>query len=209
MNSIPIFIFLFFSYIQNIKSHNVACSSSYIVTPYSAYHCAGLNINIEGDTHCCFWNLTDSNNIVNTYCGSISDYQFSDLNTYIYEKKRKKNYLTLDIKCAEEERVYCSNPVLDEEKGFACENLKIPDKKDKYCCKWNFYDEKNNDKKMDFCASLSEYQYITIDEYINFKEEISHYDDLKIDCLGNFIEFNKFTYTFLLFLIIFLINNSL
>ena len=64
MNSIPIFIFLFFSYIQNIKSHNVACSSSYIVTPYSAYHCAGLNINIEGDTHCCFWNLTDSNNIV-------------------------------------------------------------------------------------------------------------------------------------------------
>ena len=80
--------------------------------------------------------------------------------------------------------------------------MKIADKKDKYCCKWKYYDENNNDKKMDYCASLSEYQYRTISDYINFKEDTSHYDDLNIDCLGNFIKFNTIAYISLYYLII-------
>ena len=203
MNLTPIIAFLFFSFFQKIKSHNVDCSSSYIVTPSSAYHCAGLNIKTKDDTHCCLWKLTDSNKVTNTYCGSINETQFSDLNTYIYYKKIQKNYLTLDIKCAEEEIVYCSNPILDEEKNFNCQSLKIADKKDKYCCKWKYYDENNNFKKMDYCASLSEYQHRTISDYIDFKEDTSHYYDLNIDCLGNFIKFDKIAYISLFFLFIF------
>lgn len=185
-----------------IKCYFIQCNKEYTETPSSEFHCSGLNISIEGDTHCCLWEYKDEKDNPKARCSSISDYQFNNITAYI--EKKRKNYTDLVITCAKEETLYCSNIMADQESISDCSKLKIPNSTgDKYCCRWKFKDTTNNKKKNNYCASISEYQYITIEEYIKYKTKTKKkYSDLSIDCSAQIINIVSIIYLFLLFIII-------
>ena len=201
MYSIHKTFLIFLSYIQYIKAHNVKCNSDY-GNLFSEYHCAGLIIENTGDTHCCLWNITNSAHENEIRCSSISDAQYADIDGYTLKKINQYNYTNLNIKCAEEETIYCSNIILDQESDFECKDLKIYDKKDNHCCRWTYEDTDNNGKKMNYCASINEFQYRVIKEYIDYKEDTSYYEKLKIDCQGNFRRINILEYLALAIILI-------
>ena len=198
-----ILIFSLLFLIQNISSHNVNCNDEYITLPSSEYQCAGLNINKENDTHCCYWNGIKFDDTPERYCGSIDEKQYNNIHEYITKKIVEKKYKKLDIRCAEIEQVYCSNILLDLERGFDCTKLSIADPKDNHCCKWSYEDTSNDDKVEEYCASLSQYQYLTINDYINYKEDNGFYKNLCIDCFVQLIKYNIFM-SLILFISIFI-----
>ena len=195
-------IFLsFIFYINCLNNYNniqFKCNKMANTKPFSEYHCSGLNIDVEGDSLCCLWEFKDTENQTVSRCSSIREDQFKNLTGYI-EKKKKQNYFDLKIKCVEDQRIYCSNVLLDPEDINDCSQLPIYDTKDLYCCKWKFKDSTNNDKKNEYCASISEYQYITIDDYIPYKEEKSKgkYKKLSIYCSCVYININLVLYILL------------
>ena len=196
-------IFLFSLYLY-IHSYNLQCNKIYSETPFSPYHCSGLNISIDGDTHCCLWKFYDDDAKENvTRCSSLDSEQFQNLTKYIQKKITKDNYTNLEIQCADQETLYCSNILFDQESINDCNKLKIYDKSDSYCCRWKFNDKKNNNKRNDYCASITEYQYITIEEYVKYKEgkTNSKYDGLTIDCSSKFI--NIFSLRYLILMLLF------
>ena len=188
MKNIEIIIFFFFCVNIYIICHSVECSKDADGNPYSKYHCSGLNIVDDGDTYCCLWKFfdTDKNKSV-ARCSSISDFQFNDLDAYI--TKKKSTYQDLDIQCTEDQEIYCSNILMDQEHFNNCNDLPVSDPKDKYCCRWQFTDNNYDAKQYDYCASVSEYQYMTIYQYVNYKEDKGDgkYDYLSIDCSAVYI----------------------
>ena len=201
MNKTISSIFLFFSLIiYYIECHNVQCSRNTEGKRLSKYHCSGLNIIDDGDSHCCFWkynDITTNNSIVR--CSSVNQNQFDDLDGYI--ESRLYKYGNLEIECTEDQKIYCSNPLFDEEHISNCNELAIYDTKDKYCCRWRFTNKTYDSKSYDYCASINEYQYITIKDYVKYKEKqgAGNYDDLSIDCFGVYINIlRKILYLLLL-----------
>ena len=170
------------------------CNKNTNVPPTSEYHCSGLKIDTsldlyKDDKYCCFWTYMDSatNKVINQ-CSSINEKQFNELDEYIYNKTLGK-YKGLDIKCVEDQKIYCSNVVLDEEEISNCNDLAIYIPKDKYCCRWMFEDSENYMKKNDYCASINDFEYLNIKQYIEYKTEDpeQRYNNLKIDCKGEYI----------------------
>ena len=167
------------------------CNKETNLPPTSEYHCSGLKIDNStnaNDLYCCYWSFyvnTTNKNIGR--CSSINSFQFTHLNEYITNKT--KQYNKLNIKCVEDQKIYCSNIILDEEQTTNCRELPISNSKDKYCCRWTFEDTDNYNKKNDYCASINEFEYLYIKEYITYKVEDpkQRYDKLKIDCKGSFL----------------------
>ena len=193
MKMIKILISIYFQ-IMIIKCEAV-CNKETNLPPSSEFHCSGLKIdpNLNGnDKYCCYWTFIDSNTLkpINR-CSSINKFQFDNLNEYIVNKTER--YPNLDIMCTQDQKIYCSNVVLDEEQTANCNTLAIYDKKDKYCCRWKFEDSENYMKKNDYCASINEFEYLNIKEYIKYKSEdkSQRYDNLEIDCREYFISFSK------------------
>ena len=183
---ISLFILCFF---LDIKCHNIPCSRDTDGHPSSKFHCSGLNIINEGDSHCCYWTYYDKDNNKNaSRCSSISQNQYNNLHEYIYNRTVK--YPNLDIQCVGDQRLYCSNVLFDQQHIDDCGKLPVSDPKDSYCCRWKFKDNTNNGKMNNYCASLSEYQYETINDYIDYKEDKGRgrYVDLSIECLAFFIK---------------------
>ena len=183
----------------------VLCNKETYLPPKTEYHCSGLKINLyanEGEKYCCLWKFYDleQNKIINR-CSSISQIQYDNLDAYIQRKVEK--YPNLEIKCTDDQILYCSNVVLDEEDIDDCSKLGIPHEYDKYCCKWNYKDSTNNYKVNDYCASINEYEYLTIKYYVKYKNDASEqrYDELTIDCFGTFIKIYIFLYLLFLFII--------
>ena len=192
-----LFAFIFFTYCSNNYNNiQFKCNKMANTKPFSEYHCSGLDIDVDGDTLCCLWEFFDRElNQTTSRCSSIRDDQFQNLAAYT-EKKKKQNYTDLKIKCVADQRIYCSNVLLDPEDINDCSQLPIYDNKDQYCCKWTFKDSTNNNKKNEYCASISDYQYITIFDYNPYKEEKSKgkYKKLSIDCSGTYINMNLVVY---------------
>ena len=187
------------------QAGELQCNKMNIEFPRSEFDCSGLEItnsNGGNDTHCCIWTYIDNDtNEKKARCSSIDQKQFNNLTAYI--ERKKKNYTELDIKCTEDQKLYCSNMLYDQESINDCRTLKISQSSDSYCCRWKFKDYKNNNKKMNYCASISEYQYITIEEYIKYKEnkKSSKYSDLSIDCSAKLFNIFFSKYLFLILLI--------
>ena len=132
-------------------------------------------------------------------CSSINEYQFNNLDNYTIVKR--ENYQDLVIKCREDQKLFCSNVVLDEDEINNCNSLAISDKKDKYCCRWQFEDTSNYNKKNDYCASINKFEFLNIKRYIEYKVEDpdQKYDKLTIDCGGKFKKTKGFLNILLLF----------
>ena len=168
------------------------CNKHTYLAPETEYHCSGLKINQisnEGDKYCCLWkffDLIENKTIIR--CSSISEIQYEKLDEYIQRKTAEK-YPNLEIKCTDDQILYCSNYVLDEQDIEDCSKLGIPFEKDKFCCRWNYKDSTNNYKVNNYCASINEYEYLTIEYYIRYKNDApdQRYDELTIDCFGTFI----------------------
>ena len=179
------------------------CNKYSYFSPETEYHCSGLKINPnKGDECCCLWKFFDlGENKTITRCSSISRDQYNNLDGYI--QRKSSNYSNLEIRCTDDQILYCSNIVLDEEDFKDCSKLGIPFKDDKFCCKWHYKDSTNNYKVNDYCASINEYEYLTIEYYIRYKNDApdQRYDDLTIDCLGTFIKIYEFFFLLLLFII--------
>ena len=180
------------------------CNKETNVPPSSEYHCSGLiidNVTNTNDKYCCLWTFTDnSSNKEIRRCSSIDEDQYENLNEYIKIKAEKYN--DLNIKCVKNQKIFCSNIVLDEEQVSDCNQLPISNIKDKYCCRWTFEDSQNYQKKNDYCASINEFEYLNIKQYIKYKNEApeQRYENLKIDCKTKFIE-NLNVFCFLLLII--------
>ena len=99
-----------------------------------------------------------------TRCSSINLNQYNNLDQYIARKT--VNYTNLDIKCVNDQKLYCSNIVLDEEEPENCEELKISSAGDTHCCEW--YLKNSNKEVSNYCASIDNYQYETIKNYIKY-----------------------------------------
>ena len=204
MKNLILISFLLFCLFFDIKCYYIPCSRETDGHPSSKYHCSGLNITNDGDTHCCYWTFYDEVNNKNiSRCSSISQKQYNKLHEYIYNKT--VNYSNLDIQCAGDQKLYCSNILFDQEPIDNCRKLPVSDSKDSYCCRWRFKDNTNNGKMNNYCASLSQYQYETIDDYIDYKEDNGRgrYDDLSIECLEYFIKSNAELYILLFILLLF------
>ena len=102
--------------------------------PRSKYECAGL-IKDSGKTHCCLFNASDSK----LKCEPLNNTEYGNLEEHTTKKKNEMNYSYLYIDCAENETIYCSNILLDQDSNFDCKSLKIYESKDEYCCRWKFY----------------------------------------------------------------------
>ena len=203
MKNLELISFFVFGLFFNIKCYDIQCSSETDGHPSSAFHCSGLNIKKEGDSHCCLWKFYDKESNTNvSRCSSISESQYINLHEYIYNKT--VNYSNLDIQCSGDQRIYCSNILFDQEYIPDCRKLPVSDKKDKFCCRWKFKDNTNNGKVNNYCASLSEYQYETIEDYIEYKEDKGkgRYVDLSIDCFDFFIKSFRKLYILLLFFVL-------
>ena len=106
-------IIILFSLYLYIYSYNLQCNKIYSESPFSPHHCSGLNISVEGDTHCCLWKFYDNDSKENvTRCSSIDSEQFQNLTKYIQKKITRDNYTNLDIQCADQETLFCSNVLL-------------------------------------------------------------------------------------------------
>ncbi len=180
-------------------STKVYCNTK-TIPPLSKYDCSGLiinNVSHPDDTHCCIWKYF--NKIANktvTRCSSINLNQYNNLDQYIARKI--VNYTDLDIKCVDDQKLYCSNIVLDEEEPENCEELKISNSGDTYCCEW--YIKDSNKEVSNYCASIDNYQYATIKNYIKYKKKDKKYKDLKIDCFGNYFKIIRYFYLLLFFI---------
>ena len=181
------------------------CNKLTNLAPETEYHCSGLEIDKytkPDDKYCCLWIFFDlKENKTITRCSSINQNQLKYLDSYIVNKT--VNYTDLEIKCREDQLVYCSNVVLDEENIEDCSTLGISFEKDKFCCRWNYKDSTNNYKINDYCASINEYEYLTIDSYIRYKNDAPNqrYDELTIDFKGKFIKKYEIFYLLLLMMI--------
>ena len=200
---IKIIILLFFQIIY--ISCNAKCNKETTQPPSSKYHCSGLQIDEmtnKGDTHCCLWKYLDSENKEVSRCSSISKFQYNNLDEYIEKKRNTTQYNKLKIECTRDQKIYCSNVVLDEEDIGDCSNLVIPDKDDSFCCRWKFKDSKNYHKTNNYCASINEFEYYNIKSYVSYKNDHpdQRYDELSIDCSNKLIKFREVLY--LLFLIL-------
>ncbi len=203
MKNLELISFFVFGLFFNIKCYDIQCSSETDGHPSSAFHCSGLNIKKEGDSHCCLWKFYDKESNTNvSRCSSISESQYINLHEYIYNKT--VNYSNLDIQCSGDQRIYCSNILFDQEYIPDCRKLPVSDKKDKFCCRWKFKDNTNDGKKNSYCASINEYQYLTIEHYVDYKEMKGNgrYDDLEIDCFSRYITRGIVFYILLLFVIL-------
>ena len=203
MKNLELISFFVFSLFFNIKCYDIQCSSETDGHPSSAFHCSGLNIKKEGDSHCCLWKFYDKESNTNvSRCSSISESQYINLHEYIYNKT--VNYSNLDIQCSGDQRIYCSNILFDQEYIPDCRKLPVSDKKDKFCCRWKFKDNTNDGKKNSYCASINEYQYLTIKHYVDYKKMKGNgrYDKLKIDCFSRYITRGTVFYILLLFVIL-------
>ena len=198
-------MFILFIINANCK---LLCNEGTNVAPESEYHCSGLLIDKENDkskendTFCCLWTYIENvTYTTKTRCSSLSNDQFNDLENYKI-KKRAKN--VTDIKCVEDQKLYCSNIILDEEIIDDCSKLAISTKKDLKCCKWHFKDSSNQGKVNNYCASINEYEFLTIKSYVFYKNAHpdQRYDELTIDCRHFFL---KMKYILILTIIIFLI----
>ena len=208
MSIIIITFFIFFYQIINIYC-NAKCNKETNLAPTLKYHCSGLtidNFTNEGDTHCCLWKYVEENKENNstktiTRCSSINQNQYDGLEAYI-KKKRNQNYLNLEIECTDDQKLYCSNVVLDEEDIDDCSKLLISIEDDKFCCRWIFKDSTNHHKNNNYCASINEFEYLNIKSYIRYKNDHpdQRYDDLSIDCTSRILKLTGVLY--LLFLII-------
>jgi len=194
-------IFLLFFFLFNFKFSTiyckVFCNKQTTLPPENKYHCSGLEIsetgNTIGDTHCCYWQFFDKDeNKTKARCSSISKSQFDNLDAYIKKKVNKDNYTDLKIECTDDQKLYCSNVVLDEEESIDnCTDLKISIEDDKFCCRWIYKNSKSHYKINNYCASINEYEYLTIKDYIRYKNDHPNqrYDELTIDCLGKYLKF--------------------
>jgi hypothetical protein len=122
---------------------------------------------------------------------------------HILKKKNNQGYTNLTITCTADQKLYCSNVVLDEDKIEDCRELAIPFEDDMFCCRWNFTDSSNNNKNNNYCASINEYKYLTIKDYIRYKSNhpLQRYDQLTIDCYSTTIKKPLLLLLFLFFLI--------
>ena len=183
----------------------IYCNKQTYLPPESEYHCSGLVINQgvnPGDTHCCLSTYEDeAENKTISRCSSISQSQFNDLDAYIIKKSAKlKN---IDIKCRPDQKLYCSNVVLDEEDIDDCSKLAISIEDDSFCCRWIYRDSSSRNKKVNnYCASINEYEYLTIDSYVLYKNNHpqQRYDDLTIDCLGSSLKIKNLLKILFIFL---------
>ena len=180
------------------------CNKGSTLPPETEYHCSGLPIfqNLNGnDTHCCFWKYEENNKII-TRCSSINQDQFNNIDSYIKRKEEQKNYTNLEIKCIADQKLYCSNVVLDEDNIEDCSKLGISFKEDMFCCRWIYKDSTSQYKTNNYCASINEYEYLTINDYIRYKNNHpeQRYDDLTIDCFGKYLKITGFI--LLIFLLI-------
>ena len=116
----------------------------------------------HGDTHCCLWKYIDQENKQTARCSSISEDQFNNLDAYIERKRNNSQYNQLEIECTSDQKLYCSNVVLDEEDIADCSQLAISFEDDSYCCKWKFKDSENHNKNNKYCASINEFEYYNI-----------------------------------------------
>ena len=204
--SIITFIIFFYQLI-NINC-NAKCNKETNLAPFLKYHCSGLIIDEftnKNDTHCCLWRFIEENNETNstriiTRCSSINQNQFNNLESYI--QRKRKTYLNLEIECTEDQKLYCSNVVLDEEDIDDCNTLAISIEDDKFCCRWQYKDSTNHHKNNNYCASINEFEYLNIKSYIRYKNDHpdQRYDELRIDCNSIFLKLTGVLY--LLFLII-------
>ena len=203
--TITINIIIFLLYLQIISILCITnCNKMTNLIPTSEYHCSGLEISKithGNDTHCCLWQYYDTSQNKNiTRCSSISQYQFDNLNEYI-ENKTEQSYTNLTITCTADQKLYCSNVVLDEDKIEDCRELAIPFEDDMFCCRWNYNDSSNHYKNNNYCASINEYEYLTIEHYIRYKNEhpLQRYSGLTIDCISTTIKKPLFLILLLLF----------
>ena len=181
---------------------NARCNKETNLPPTSKYHCSGLIISDMtnvGDTHCCLWKYIDQGNKEVTRCSSINQTQYDDLVGYI--SKKRKQYNDLEIECTEDQKLYCSNIVLDEEDIADCSSLAISIKGDSYCCRWEFRDTDNHNKNNNYCASINEFEYYNIKSYVNYKNEhpLQRYDKLSIDCANEFLKLKELLFLLFLF----------
>ena len=183
-------------------SCNAKCNKETILPPSSKYHCSGLkieNMTNGDDTHCCLWKYIDQGNKEVSRCSSINENQYNDLTGYI--KRKSGDYNNLEIECTDDQKLYCSNVVLDEEDIPDCSKLAISIEDDKFCCRWKFKDSDNHNKNNNYCASINEFEYMNIKSYVRYKNDHprQRYDYLSIDCINNFLKIRELLY--LLFLI--------
>ena len=171
------------------------CNKQTNLPPSSEYDCSGLLIDQftnKDDKYCCYWHFVDqtTQKEVNR-CSSINEYQFNNLDNYTMVKRN--SYQDLVIKCVEDQKIFCSNVVLDEDEINNCNILAISNEKDKYCCRWKFEDKNNYNKKNDYCASINKFEYLNIKRYIEYKVEDpdQKYAKLSIDCIGKFTFMKK------------------
>ena len=162
-------------YILSIINCVLLCNKQTFYSPESKYDCSGLEIDsLTEDKFCCFWKYTVDEKTINR-CSSINDYQFNNLKEYI--AKKREAYKDLEIKCTEDQKLYCNNILLEDED---CSKLKIADENDKYCCKWKYKDSLDN-KNYEYCASISEKEFLNLTDYTNNLNN-KEYSDLTIDC---------------------------
>ena len=179
-------------------SCNAICNKETNQSPTSKYHCSGLKIEPMtnfGDTHCCLWKYINQENKEITRCSSINQYQFNNLDAYIAKKINSNNtiYNQLEIECTKDQKLYCSNIVLDEEDIADCSSLAISFEDDYYCCRWKFKDSENHNKNNNYCASINEFEFYIIKSYVSYKNNhpLQRYNDLSIDCANKFLRLTK------------------
>ena len=193
--TVKLYLIIVFNF--KIIVSEVNCSKLTNLKPFSKYHCSGLNISDKADKYCCFWQYTEPNtNETISRCSSISESQFSNFDAYLVKKRNDPRYSPdLTIECTEDQSLYCSNVVLDEEDIKNCSALKLDQEDDMYCCRWIYKDSKNNYKKNNYCASINEFEYLNVEAYVRYKNQhpLQRYDDLTIDCLSHFLKFEFFS----------------
>ena len=163
------------------------CSQrDYTYTNYDENTCFNLEITNEGDSHCCYWENTDSDGT--DRCSSISHEQYLDLNNYISRKKKDYEAPNLNIKCklptcSQRDFKYNS---FDES---SCANLKIIDEGDTHCCYWENVDSSGTDR----CSSLSSEQYADLTSYISSKKEDYGVPTFNIKCAAKEQSSSRYT----------------
>ncbi len=185
---------------------NARCNKETNQSPTSKYHCSGLVIEgmtNSGDTHCCLWRYIDQENKEITRCSSINQNQYNNLEAYIDYKRSNPLYNQLEIECTKDQKLYCSNIVLDEEDIDDCTKLAISFEDDKYCCRWKFKDSENHNKRNNYCASINEFEYFNIKSYVSYKNDhpLQRYDELSIDCANKFLRLTGVLYLLSLILL--------
>ena len=170
---------------------NAKCNKETNLSPSSKYHCSGLIIDEftnKGDKYCCLWKYTDEYSKTINRCSSINENQFINLTGYI--KKKTDKYHSLKIECIQDQKLYCSNVVLDEDDIDDCSKLAISIKDDKFCCRWQYKDSTNHHRNNNYCASINEFEYLNINYYIRYKNDHpdQRYDDLTIDCKSQILK---------------------